>query len=83
MELDNVRMLHALKHLQFVIDHLLISSNVALEDDFDSDLALRALSFPHDTICTSAECFPESIARSTALSAMHQWGGNRRTHFLS
>ena len=64
MKLDNVRVLHPLQHLQFVVDHLLVSANILLQDDLDSDLAFGAVSFPDDTICSSTQCLPEAISRS-------------------
>lgn len=50
VEFDDMWMLHALKHLKLVIDHLLISAHVFLEDDFDSNLAIRAGGFSHNSI---------------------------------
>ena len=54
VELDNMRVLHPLQHLQLVVDHLLVSANILLQDDLDGDLAFGAVSFPDDTICSSA-----------------------------
>jgi hypothetical protein len=54
MKLDNVRVLHALKHFQFVVDHLFIAFDVLLQDDLDRDLALRTVGLAHDSIGTGA-----------------------------
>jgi hypothetical protein len=64
VELDNVRMLHPLQHLELVVDHLLVAANILLQDDLDSDLALGAVRFPDDTICSSAQCLSEAVSRS-------------------
>jgi hypothetical protein len=64
MELDNVRVFHALQHLELVVDHLLISTNVLLQDDLDGDLALRTVSLAHNAICASTERLSEAVSRS-------------------
>ena len=40
-ELDNVGVLEALEHLQFVVDHLVIALYVLLQDDLDGAFSLR------------------------------------------
>ena len=40
-ELDNVRVLEALEHLQLVVDHLVIALYVLLQDDLDGAFSLR------------------------------------------
>lgn len=62
MELDNVRVLHALKHFQLVVYHLLVASHVLLQDDLDCDLALWAIGLSNDAIGTGAECLSEAIS---------------------
>jgi hypothetical protein len=64
MELDNVRVLHALQHLELVIDHLLVSANILLQDDLDGDLALGAVGLSDDAICTSTQRLSEAVSRS-------------------
>jgi hypothetical protein len=54
-------MLELLKHLKFVIDHLLIALDVSLEDNLDSDLAGRAIGLTNDSICSSTEGSTESV----------------------
>lgn len=61
-----MRVLHALQHLQLVVDHLLVSANILLQDDLDSHLALGAVGFPDDTIGTRTQCLPEAVSRSAA-----------------
>lgn len=70
MELDNVRVLHALQHLELVVDHLLISADIFLQDNFDGDLALGAVSLSDNTICSSAQCLPETVSGSATLLSM-------------
>jgi hypothetical protein len=65
VELDNVRMLHALQHFQLIVHHLLVSSHVLLQDDLDGDLALGAVGLPDDAICTGAQCLSKAVAGST------------------
>jgi hypothetical protein len=50
MELDNVWVAHALKHLQLIVDHLLVAAHVLLQDDLDRDLTLGAVGLSHDAI---------------------------------
>jgi hypothetical protein len=54
VELDNVRVLHALQHLQLVVYHLLISPHILLQDDLDGNLALGTVGLSDDAICPSA-----------------------------
>ncbi len=62
MELDNVRMLHFLEHLQLVVDHLLIAANVLLQDDLDCYLAVWAFGLSDDAIGSSTQCLSELVA---------------------
>jgi hypothetical protein len=62
MELDNVRVLHALQHLQLIVYHLLVSADVLLQDDFDGDLALGAVSLADDTICAGSQRLSEAVS---------------------
>jgi hypothetical protein len=64
MELDNVRMLHALQHLQLIVHHLLVAADILLQDDLDGDLALGTVSLPDNPICASAQCLSEAVSRS-------------------
>ena len=61
-KLDNVRVFHALKHIQLVQDHALIAFNVLLQDDLNGDLATtRAFCLSHDAIGSRAEGSTESV----------------------
>jgi hypothetical protein len=62
VELDNVRVLHALQHFQLIVDHLLIAPHVLLEDDLDGHLSLRAVGLAHNAIGASAERLAELVA---------------------
>jgi hypothetical protein len=62
VKLDNVRVLHALQHLQLVVDHLLVAAHILLQDDLDSDLALGAVCFPDDTVGSGAKCLSEAVS---------------------
>jgi hypothetical protein len=70
VELDNVWVFHALQHLQLIVYHLLIPTNILLQDDLDGHLALRAVSLSHDTICASTECFSEAVSRSAIVCSV-------------
>ncbi len=59
--------LHALQHLQLVIDHLLVSADISLQDNLDSNLALRTVSFSDNPIRASTQCFSEAISRPVGL----------------
>ena len=64
MELDNVWMLHSLQHFQLVVDHLLVSAHILLQDNFDSNLALGAVRFPDDTVGPCSQCLSKAVSRS-------------------
>lgn len=57
-----MRVLHALKHFQLIIHHLLVASHVLLQDDLDRDLALGAVGLSHDAIGTGAQCLSEAVS---------------------
>jgi hypothetical protein len=67
-ELDDMRVLQPLKHIQLVIHHLLIALDVLLQDDLDGDLARGTLSLADDTIGASAEGSAEPVLGSVAKS---------------
>lgn len=59
---DDVRMLKLLKHLKFVVDHVLISANILLQDDLDCDfLSVLGLGFPDDTVGASTQRASELV----------------------
>lgn len=62
MELDNVRVFHALQHLQLVVDHLLVSADILLEDNLDGDLALGTVGLPDNTVRSGAQCLSEAVS---------------------
>jgi hypothetical protein len=62
VELDDVRVLHALQHLQLVIHHLLVATDVLLQDDLDSDLAFRAVGLADDAIGAGAQRLSEAVS---------------------
>lgn len=64
VEFDNVRVLHALQHLELVVHHLLVSAHILLQYDLDRDLALGAVSLSDDTVCAGAQRLSEAITRS-------------------
>lgn len=59
-----MRVVHALKHLQLVVDHLLVAAHVLLQDDLDRDLALGAVGLPDNAICAGAQCLSKAVSRS-------------------
>lgn len=59
-----MRMLEFLQHLELVIDHLLVTLDISLEDDLHSDLAGRAIGLTNDSICSSTEGSTELILGS-------------------
>jgi hypothetical protein len=73
MELDNVWVTHALKHLQLVVDHLLVAPHVLLQNDLDCDLALRAVSLADDAIRAGTQRLPESITRPVVTTISTWW----------
>jgi hypothetical protein len=59
-----MRVLELLQHLELVIDHLLITLDISLEDDFYSDLAGRAVGLTNNSICSSTEGSTELVLGS-------------------
>ena len=57
-----MRVLHALQHLQLVVDHLLVPADVLLEDDLDGDLALGAVGLADDAIGSSTQRLSEAVS---------------------
>lgn len=63
MELDDVWVLHLLQHFQLIVDHLLVATNVLLQDDLDCNFAIWAIGLTNDTVRSSTQCLPELVAR--------------------
>ena len=63
MELDNVWVAHTLKHLQLVVDHLLVAAHIPLQDDLDRNLALGAVGLSDNAICAGTQRLPKAISR--------------------
>lgn len=60
-ELDNVWVVKFLQQFKLVMNHALIALYVLLQNDFDSDLARRAICLTNDTIGSSTEGAAESV----------------------
>jgi hypothetical protein len=73
VELDDVRVLHALQHLQLVVDHLLVSADVLLQDDLDRDLALGTVGLADDSICAGSQRLSEAVSRPAGEVSALQW----------
>jgi hypothetical protein len=56
-----MRVLQSLQHRKLVIDHLLVTLDVLLQDDLDGNLASRAVGLTNDSIGTSTEGASELI----------------------
>lgn len=54
-------MLQFLQHVEFVVDHLLVSLDVLLENDLDSDLAGRAVSLSDNSIGAGTQSSAKSV----------------------
>lgn len=59
--------LHPLQHLELIVDHLLVSLDILLEDNLHGDLASWPICFSDNTICTSTERPAESIFSSAGF----------------
>jgi hypothetical protein len=62
VELDNVRVLHALQHLQLVVHHLLVAADVLLQNNLDGNLALGAVSLADDSIRAGTQRLSEAVS---------------------
>jgi len=78
LELDNVRVLQALEHLQLVVHHAFIALHILLEDNLDGHLAVRRLGFPDNTVSTGAERSTEPVFGPTDLLDMVPSRGQAR-----
>lgn len=59
-------MIEGLEHFQLIVDHLLIPTDILLQDNLDGDLAGGGgLSFTDDTICSSTERSSELVQSSS------------------
>ena len=79
-KMDNAGVVEGLQHLQLVVDHLLIPTDILLQDDFDGDLPSDGgLGLPDNTICSctkrSAKSIRGSIYRSSVSSDPTERGG--------
>lgn len=57
-----MRVLHLLQHFQLIVDHLLVTADILLQDDLHRDLALRAVGLSNDTIGSSTQCLSKLVA---------------------
>lgn len=67
MELDDVWVLHALQHLEFIVNHLLVSANILFQDDLDRNLTLRAVGLTDNAVRASTQCLSEAVSGSVAV----------------
>ena len=51
----------ALEHIELVVNHLLVTLDVLLEDNLDGDLAVGAFSLTDDAIGSGAEGFAKLV----------------------
>lgn len=79
-----MRVLKLLQHLQLIVDHALIATNVLLENDLDRNLGtIMGLSLTDDTVCTRAERTSELVQGPEERICLSAWssgsgeGGNR------
>lgn len=67
VKLDNVGVLHALKHLKLVVDHLFVAPHVLLQNDLDSNLSLWTIRLPHDAIGAGTQCLSKAVSGSAII----------------
>lgn len=64
-KVDNAGVMEGLQHLQLIVDHLLISADILLQNDFDGDHSGGGgLSLPDNTICSCTKRSSKSIRGS-------------------
>lgn len=56
-----MRMLKLLQHFKLIVNHLLVTLDVTLQDDLDSDFARGTIRLTDHSICACAKCSTESI----------------------
>ena len=57
-----MRVLHLLQHFQLIVDHLLVTADVLLQDDLDGDLAIWAVGLANDTIGSGTQGLSKLVA---------------------
>lgn len=61
MKLDDMLMLHLLQHSHLIIDHLLVTPHVLLENDLDRAFALGPVRLAHDAVCAGPKRLEEVV----------------------
>jgi hypothetical protein len=70
-----VRVLELLKHFQLIVDHLLISPNILLQDDLDCDfLPVMRLSLTNNAVGASTKGPSELVQRPKINRAVSEYG---------
>jgi hypothetical protein len=69
VEVDDVGVVHALEHLELVVDHLLVSADVLLEDDLDGVSLAILLGLSYDSVRASAQRLAKAIGVPERQSA--------------
>ena len=61
-------MVEGLEHFQLIVDHLLIPTDILLQDNLDGDLSSSGgLGLTDDTICSCTEGSSEPVQRSISV----------------
>ena len=62
-------MVKGLEHFQLIVDHLLIPTDILLQDNLDGDLSGGGgLGLANDTICSCTEGSSEPVQRSISVT---------------
>lgn len=67
VKLDDVRVMKALQHCKFIINHLLIAFDILFQNNFHRDLSRGRICFANNSIGPSTKCPSETILRSKTV----------------
>jgi len=71
-------MVEGLEHFQLIVDHLLIPTDILLQNNLDGDLSSGGgLGFADDTICSCTEGSSEPVQSSISVMVSNGRGSGR------
>lgn len=64
--MDDVWVVKGLQHLQLIVNHLLVASDIFLQNDFNSNFPTAAICLTDNTVRSSTKCSPKFVQLSRA-----------------
>lgn len=79
-EFDDVLVMEALKKVEFIVHHALITLDILLQDDLDSHLALRGVGLADDAVGTGTQGPAELVLAPSETKLVSGRLGHKTTH---